>query len=130
VQNGKTGLRVLVVEDDPDNADSLAMLLRIYGHEIHIALDGPTAIETARANPPDVVLLDLGLPGMDGFQVAKQLKELPNPKPPFLTAVTGYGGDIDRQRSHDAGIDLHLVKPVPLEELQKVLKRLQAIVVK
>jgi CheY-like chemotaxis protein len=110
--------------------DSLAMLLRIYGHEIHLAPDGRTAIETARAKPPDVVLLDLGLPGMDGFQVAKQLKELPTPKPPFLTAVTGYGRDIDRQRSHDAGIDLHLVKPVDLEELQKVLKRLQAIVVK
>jgi CheY-like chemotaxis protein len=128
--NGKTGLRVLVVEDNPENAESLALLLRMFGHETHIARDGPTGIEAARANPPDVVLLDVGLPGMDGFQVAKRLRELPTPKRPFLAAVTGYGQDEDRQRSHAAGFDLHLLKPLDPQQLQDLLTRLQTIIVK
>ena len=125
--NGKTGLRVLVVEDNPDSAESLALLLRRYGHKVSIALDGPRAIELARASPPDVVLLDLGLPGMDGCQVAKRLNEQATPKPSFLIAVTGYGWDSDRQRTHEAGFNLHLLKPVDPEQLKSLLMKLQPI---
>jgi CheY-like chemotaxis protein len=127
-RNGKSGLHVLVIEDEPDNAETLALLLRMFGHEIYIARDGRTGIEAAKMNPPDVVLLDLGLPGMDGFKVAKQLRELPTPKPFFLAAMTGYGQDKDRQRTHDAGFDLHLIKPVDPQQLQDLLTRFQAIV--
>jgi CheY-like chemotaxis protein len=124
--NGNTALHVLVVEDHEDTAQSTAMLLALYGHEVHIASDGPTAVEAVQARHPDVVLLDLGLPKMDGWQVAKQLRVHSNGKTPFVIAVTGYGQQSDHARSHEAGIDLHLVKPVDPQMLQQLLRRFQA----
>jgi CheY-like chemotaxis protein len=104
-------LRVLIVEDDADAGESLAMLLRLVGFDVAVASNGLTASMMACDRPPDVLLMDLALPGMDGYQVARHLRGL-CPSKPLLVAVTGYGQDSDRQRSRDEGFDHHLVKPV------------------
>jgi CheY-like chemotaxis protein len=122
------GLRVLVVEDNADSATSLALLLRLQGHEVKIALDGPTGLQVAQDNWPDVVLLDIGLPGLDGYLVARGIGEHPGEKKPLLIAVTGYDRETDRQRSAEAGIDLHLVKPVDPVQLQGLLGRFRTII--
>jgi CheY-like chemotaxis protein len=114
-------MRVLVVEDQPDAAATLVMLLCVWGYEVQAAHDGLSALAVAQAFSPDVVLLDIGLPGMDGWQVAERLRQQPTIKRPHLIAVTGYGQDADRRRSQDAGIELHLVKPVDPDELRQVL---------
>jgi two-component system CheB/CheR fusion protein len=121
-------MRVLVVEDNEDTATSLAMLLRLYGYEVEVAPDGPSACRAVQASPPDVVLLDIGLPQMNGWEVAKQIREECSWKRPLIVAITGYGMDSDSVRSEQAGIDLHLVKPVDPEELHKLLSRFQGIV--
>jgi CheY-like chemotaxis protein len=121
-------LRVLVVEDDEDTITSLTMLLRLYGYEVEVAADGPTALWVVGLWQPDVVLLDIRLPKMNGWVVAKQIRELRTEKGPFLIAITGYGMEADRVRSQEAGIDLHLVKPVDADVLNSVLKRFQAVV--
>jgi len=115
-------LRVLVVDDNGDSADSLAMLLSLSGHETHVARSGPEALTSADALRPDAVLLDLGLPGLNGFEVCRRLRagewagEIP------IIAITGWGQAEDRQRSKDAGFDGHLVKPVVLAELTALLE--------
>ena len=125
--NGPT-LRILLVEDDGDSAETLAVLLRIYGHEVQVARDGPTALRLAADQPPDVGLLDLGLPGgMDGYEVARRLREQEVDKLPLLIAVTGSGQDEDRRRSKEAVIHLHLLKPVDGEALNRLLERFKAI---
>ena len=111
--------RVLVVDDNQDSAESLAMLLEIYGHEVQVAFSGPVALDAARTFLPDIVLLDISLPGMDGYEVARQIRA--DRTDCRLVALTGYGQDEDRQRSRDAGFDFHLVKPVDLQELVRVL---------
>jgi CheY-like chemotaxis protein len=121
----RIGLRILIVEDEPDTADTMAILLCLWGHRAQIALDGPSALHAALLRPPDVVLLDLGLPGMDGWQVAEQLSDQAGRERPFLIAITGYGQQADHRRSREAGIDLHLLKPVEPDFLQRVLERLQ-----
>ncbi|MBY0523125.1 MAG: response regulator [Gemmataceae bacterium] len=113
--------RILVVDDNVDAADSLAMLLQMAGHEVRTAHDGSAAIETACEFFPDVVLLDIGLPGMTGYEVARQLRSRSQQRELLLVALTGYGQDEDRQRSHDAGFDHHLTKPVDPNELLRVL---------
>jgi PAS domain S-box-containing protein len=115
--------RVLVVDDNRDAAESLAMLLRATGHEVRTAHAGPAALEAARAHRPEVVLLDIGLPGLDGYEVARRLRAEPGFKGALLVALTGYGQDEDRRRSQAAGFDLHLVKPVDLATLQDALSR-------
>ena len=121
------GLRVLVVEDNPDAAESLALVLRAYGDDVRIAADGPAALALAQAEAPDAMLLNLGLPGMDGYEVARRLRQLPLPKRPLLVAVSGYGGAQDLIRCREAGIDLHFVKPANPAELQAVLRKLQEL---
>jgi CheY-like chemotaxis protein len=123
-----TGLRILVTEDDADTALSTASLLSLGGHEVHIAGDGASALEAVEDCDPDVLLLDIGLPDMEGYEVARRVKARNALKTPLLIAITGYGEDADRQRSTDAGIDLHLVKPVDPEQLQGLLKRFQRVV--
>ncbi len=113
-------LRVLVVDDNVDAAESLAMLLRYSGHEVRAVHTGPRALQAAQAESPDVILLDIGLPGMDGYEVARRLREQGAGKV-HLIAMTGYGQETDRQRSQDAGFDFHLVKPVDLAKLQELL---------
>jgi CheY-like chemotaxis protein len=122
-------LRILVVEDHDDTAASLSMLLRLNGYEVEVAIDGPSALEAVKASTPDVVLLDIGLPKMNGWLVAKQIRKQDVWKRPLLVAVTGYGTQADRLRSQEAGIDLHLVKPVEPRALEDLLKRFEAIVI-
>ena len=122
------GLRVLVVEDDLQAAEALGLLLRRWGHQARVTLDGPTALEVARESPPDVALLDLRLPGgIDGYEVARRLGQLPGPKQPLLIALTGLAREQDRRRSEAAGIHLHLVKPVNTPQLRRVLRRFSAV---
>jgi CheY-like chemotaxis protein len=116
--------RVLVVDDNVDQADSAALLLRGSGHEVRAAYSGPTALEVAVEYRPDLVLMDLGLPGMDGYEVARRLRQQPGLKDAVLVAVTGYGQESDRQRSQGAGFDHHLVKPVNMQELEAILATL------
>jgi CheY-like chemotaxis protein len=104
--------RVLVVDDNADAADSAAMLLRLSGHQVEVAHDGHSALEAARAFRPEIVLLDIGLPGMNGYEVARELRSRPENRGLVLAAVTGYGQDEDRRRAHEAGFDYHLTKPL------------------
>lgn len=115
--------RILVVDDNKDAAASLGMLLKLLGHDVRIANDGPGALELAAASPPEVVLLDIGLPRMDGLEVARRLRNDLGLKDALLVALTGYGQDEDRRRSQEAGFNAHLVKPVDLDELPKLLAR-------
>jgi len=125
----RKGLAVLVVEDDADSAVSLSTLLRLLGHRVEIAFDGPSAVRLAGERLPDVVLLDISLKGgMDGWEVATRLKGLPGPRRPLLVAITGLAQPEDWERSERAGIDLHLVKPADPDLLARTLKRFQAIV--
>jgi CheY-like chemotaxis protein len=114
--------RILVVDDNLDGAESLAMLLKFSGHETHTAGDGYGALQAVSEFRPDVVLLDIGLPGMSGYDVCRALRQQPDGNDLMLIAVTGWGQDDDRQRSLDAGFDLHVVKPVDLKALLKMIQ--------
>lgn len=114
-------LHILVVEDNRDSAESLRMLLEICGYRVTLAHTGPEGLEMAKSKRPDVVLCDIGLPGLDGFAVAIALREDPNTAGTRLIAVTGYGQDADRRRALEAGFDAHLVKPVEPDRLLKHL---------
>lgn len=114
---------ILVVDDNRDSAISLAMLLRLLGNEVRTAHDGPEALSVAAHAWPDVVLLDIGLPGMDGYEVARQIRSMREGKRLVIVALTGYGTEEDRRQSHAAGFDAHLVKPVDLDALQVLLAR-------
>ena len=116
----KPGARVLVVDDSVDSAETLGELLRIWGHEVRLAHDGPDAVAAAKEFRPEVVLLDIGLPGMDGFAVAQQLKK-DGTAGGMLVALTGYGERQDRQKTQDVGFHHHLVKPVDPDALQKLI---------
>ncbi|MBV9891204.1 MAG: PAS domain S-box protein, partial [Rhizobacter sp.] len=113
--------RMLVVDDNGDSAESLALLLALAGHETHVAHDGPEALTRADALRPDAVLLDLGLPGLNGYEVCRRLRVEPWAREIPIIAITGWGQDEDRQRSKEAGFDAHLVKPVVFEELTALL---------
>ena len=119
------GLRVLVVDDNVDAADGLAAALRLNGHEVWAAYDGPGTLAIAQTFRPQVVLLDLGLPGMDGYEVARQLREKPEMKRTYLVAVTGWGQSTDRQKSKETGFDRHLVKPVNVSLLAQLLAEVE-----
>jgi PAS domain S-box-containing protein len=114
-------LRVLVVDDNVDTVLSFSMLLRVSGHEVRSARDGPTAVQAALDYRPDVVLLDIGLPGLNGYEVAKRIRQDPVLKDVVLVALTGYGQEADLQTSLRAGFNHHLVKPAYLEQLQQIL---------
>jgi CheY-like chemotaxis protein len=114
-------LRVLVVDDNHDAADSLAMLLSLLGHHTHTCYDGHTALQLARTAQPQAVLLDIGLPGLDGYQVARSLRDQLGLRDSLLVAVTGLGREEDRRRCLEAGFDHFLLKPLDLPELEEVL---------
>jgi signal transduction histidine kinase/DNA-binding response OmpR family regulator len=126
VGQARTGRRVLVVDDNVDGADSLARLLTLGGHAVSQAHDGPAALEEARSFRPDVVVLDIGLPGMDGYEVARCLRGEPATRDVILVALTGYGRDEDMVRSREVGFDYHFVKPVDFEALHEVLGSVRA----
>jgi CheY-like chemotaxis protein len=111
---------MLIVDDNEDSARSMAMLQRRRGHETRTAFTGPDAIAAAAEFAPEVVLLDIGLPGMDGFEVARRLRAMPALAGAFLVAMSGYGSDEDRATALEAGFDEYLVKPVDLD-LAKLL---------
>jgi CheY-like chemotaxis protein len=114
-------LRVLVVDDNRDSADSMVVLLRLAGHRVHSALDGPSALKLAVRIQPQVVLLDIGLPGMSGYEVARALRADAATHGAAILAMTGYGQDEDRRLTHAAGFDAHFVKPVNTEMLMQTL---------
>jgi signal transduction histidine kinase len=120
---GSPARRILVVDDNGDAADSLALLLSIAGHATRTARDGPQALAAAEEFRPEVVILDLGLPGIDGYEMARRLRERYGPDAPLLVALTGYGQEEDRRRSHEAGFDHHVVKPPDLAILESLLFR-------
>ncbi|MEP7009802.1 MAG: PAS domain S-box protein [Acidobacteriota bacterium] len=121
-------LRVLVVDDNVDAAVSLAMLLRMSGHDVWMAHTGSTVVEAMSEHDPNVVLLDIGLPGLDGLQVARRIRELPRHADVVLVAMTGYGQEADHERSQAAGFDHHLVKPADFSKVQEILANVKRAV--
>jgi CheY-like chemotaxis protein/nitrogen-specific signal transduction histidine kinase len=122
-QPGSMDRRILVVDDNRDAAESLALLLRLLGNEVRTAPDGRAALDDATADPPEAILLDIGLPGMDGLEVCRCLRRQAKLKKTLIVAISGYGGEADRRCSLEAGFDAHLVKPVDLDALQDLLTR-------
>lgn len=113
--------RILVVDDNEDAAISLAMLLKLSGHEVHTVHDGLEAVDVAATWQPDVVLLDIGLPGLDGYEAARRIREQQGNKDVMLVAVTGWGQEEDRRLAQEAGFDVHIVKPVHFDALSNLL---------
>ena len=113
--------RIVVADDNEDAAESLAMLLRMLGHDPQVVHDGLQAVEEAAAGKPDVVLLDIGMPNLNGYDACRRIRALPGGKDIFLVALTGWGQEEDRQRSREAGFDEHLTKPADPAVLEKLL---------
>jgi CheY-like chemotaxis protein len=111
--------RVLIVDDHVDAAETMALLLQLEGHDVAVAHDGPAALAAAQAMQPTLVLLDIGLPGMDGYQVARRLRMEVGLQDVLLVALTGWSED-DQQRTHDAGFDERLVKPISPQSLRQL----------
>jgi CheY-like chemotaxis protein len=115
---------VFIVEDNADARETLKRLLEADGHRVRVAGDGASALEAMRAAPPEVALIDIGLPQMDGYELARRIRaEIDGKRRPLLVAVTGYGTPEDRRRTAAVGFDVHLVKPVDLAVLAKLLTR-------
>jgi CheY-like chemotaxis protein len=119
------GFRVMVVDDNRDSAETMAMLLELLGHEIRIAHDGVQALELAEQFRPHAMLLDIGMPRLNGYEVCARLRAQPWGRDVLLVAVTGWGQETDQRRSREAGFDGHLVKPVEPQALQDVLAQLE-----
>jgi DNA-binding response OmpR family regulator len=114
-------MRTLVVDDCRDGADSLALLLGRYGHTVKVAYDGATALQVAASFAPEAVILDVAMPGMNGFDTARGLRGIVAAEHPVLIAVSGFSRDTDRARAHEAGFDHYFVKPMEVECLLQVL---------
>jgi PAS domain S-box-containing protein len=123
----KSSLRILIVDDSRDGADSLGLMLRLMGNDIRTAYDGEEAVAAAGAFRPDVVLLDIGLPKLNGYEACHRIREQPWSKGMVVIAVTGWGQEEDRRRSHEAGFDKHLVKPVEPQTLMKLLGEMEGV---
>jgi CheY-like chemotaxis protein len=121
----QSSLRVLIVDDNRDNADSLVLLLRLVGNDTRTAYDGEEGVTVAAEFRPDVMLLDIGLPKLNGYEACQRIREQSWGKGIVLIAVTGWGQEEDRRRSREAGFDHHMVKPVDPQELMKFLAGLQ-----
>jgi CheY-like chemotaxis protein len=119
----RSGIRVLVVDDYPDSANSMAMLLKLHGHEVDVALDGKAALQQAAVKQPDVVLLDIAMPGMSGYEVARGLRAMFQQQV-WLVAITAHGFEEDRKCCQEAGFDLHFVKPADPREVQALVRGL------
>jgi len=113
--------RILIVDDSQVQAKSLGMLLELMGHKVLLAHDGPSALKLAAEVIPDVALIDVGLPGMDGYEVARRIREHPELREMILIAQTGWGRDEDRRNSIEAGFNHHLAKPIDHDLLEKLL---------
>jgi CheY-like chemotaxis protein len=121
----RRGLRILVVDDNVDAAEMLAMLLELRGHQARLAHSGPAALVAAAEFEPQVIFLDIGLPGLTGYEVARQLRASSAQPQPRLVALTGWGTEEDRRQARAAGFDAHLVKPVDLSQLEASLVDLE-----
>jgi len=121
VSNGTPRRRVLVVDDKGDSADTLAKLLALSGHETQTAYDGNEAVGAVETFLPDLVLLDIGLPKLNGYEVCRRIRELPGGERIVVVALTGWGQEQDRRKSKEAGFNEHLVKPIEYGELMKLL---------
>ena len=117
----QTMKRVLVVDDNADSAESLSLLLELMGHTVRTAHDGEEALEQAEAFRPELVLMDIGMPRMDGYEAARRLRQLPWAEGVVIVALTGWGQDEDKRRSEEAGFDQHLIKPVDPTALEALL---------
>jgi CheY-like chemotaxis protein len=117
----RTAHRILIVDDNRDGADSLSEMMAIFGNETQTAYDGEAAVAAARAFLPDVILLDIGLPKLNGYETCRRIRAQQNGPRPVIIAQTGWGADEDRKRTREAGFDYHLVKPVDPTELLKLL---------
>jgi CheY-like chemotaxis protein len=113
--------RVLVVDDNRDAAETMAMVLDMSGHEVLVAHDGQTAVEMVKRHDPALVFLDIGMPGMNGYETASLLRALPGAQSRVLVALTGWGSEADQARSLEAGFDFHLTKPVDIDKVQRML---------
>ncbi|WP_374011311.1 ATP-binding protein [Massilia sp. Se16.2.3] len=125
-QGERGPLRILVADDNQDAADLLAQLLQSRGHQVSTVHDGTAALAAARALPPDLALLDIGMPGMTGYEVARALRQLPDLEGTVLAAVTGWGAQEDRKRSREVGFDHHMTKPIDLDSLNQLLAGIKA----
>jgi two-component system, OmpR family, response regulator len=114
--------RILLVDDSADAAIAMSMLLEALGHEVRTEHDGPRALAALDVFRPEVVVLDIGLPGMSGFEVARAMRKLDSTRDALMIALTGYGSDADRQDARDAGFDHHLTKPVSIADLEALLR--------
>jgi len=121
----KSSLRILIVDDNKDGADSLAMMLKMMGNDTRTAYDGKEGVELAGEFRPEVVLFDIGMPKLNGYEACRLIRKQPWGRKIIVIAVTGWGQEDDRQRSHDAGFDHHMVKPVDPQDLMKMLTGLQ-----
>jgi CheY-like chemotaxis protein len=115
--------RILVIDEIGDSCATLALALELHGHEVRMAANGPSALEQAGALRPDVVLLDVGMPGQNGYDVCRQLRELPRGRSTLIIAQTGWGQPEDIDRAREAGFDFHLIKPVDLAALERLIER-------
>ena len=120
----ESSLRILIVDDNRDSADSLSMMLKIMGNETRTAYDGEEALAAANVFRPAVILLDIGLPKLNGYETCRRIREQPGGKELVIIAQTGWGQNVDRQRTHEAGFDHHMVKPVDPHALMKLLAEL------
>jgi CheY-like chemotaxis protein len=120
----RTQRRILVADDNNDALESLATLLQLSGHEVYTAANGAVALESAEQHRPEVALLDIGMPKLDGYEVARRIRAQPWGQRITLVALTGWGQDSDRKRSQEAGFDSHLVKPLDLDKLTELLAAL------
>jgi CheY-like chemotaxis protein len=117
--------RVLVVDDNHDSADSLAMILKRMGYSVEAAYGGTAAVTAFETFAPEAVLLDIGMPDLDGYETARRIREMPSGRGAVLIAQTGWGQEEDQRRAQEVGFDAHLTKPVEIAELVRLLEKLQ-----
>ena len=115
-------MKIVLADDNHDSADSMAMLLGAFGHEVEVAYDGIAAVKAAETHKPDFVLLDIGMPDMNGYECAREIRKQAWSAGAVLVALTGWGQEEDKRRSQEAGFDLHLTKPVDPDALEKALQ--------
>jgi CheY-like chemotaxis protein len=119
----RTGLRVLIADDNSDSAASLALMLKLKGKEVRTARDGLEAVQVAELFLPQVVLLDIGMPHLNGYDACRRIRQLPMGRNMLVVAMTGWGQEEDKRRSSEAGFDYHLVKPVDAITLEQLLEK-------
>lgn len=117
-----TGCRALIVDDNQDAADMLAVAMTMLGHTTQVAYEGQSALDLMEIFKPDVAVLDIGLPGMDGHELGRRIRKIPELAPLFMIALTGYGQERDRDQALQAGFDAHLVKPVDIHDLNRLIR--------